>query len=295
MKYYLTDTIQTTNVKESMVIETMTTTAFINEYYHLPHIPEFSKERMTTYCRVLLFNDSIVGTFAIPNKELTTLKKHIFHYYITKDTIIFIDDEGFVDTVINDMQNRKKTYTNTIGFFFHDFIHQLLFDDTVFLQSLEDRLTILEDTLTTKDNNELLGIRKKLTILSSYYHQLDDLVNILSDNETNFFSPRECNVFKLQLHRIDRLYDHIFSMKEYSLQIKEMYQAKVDAHQNKVVNILSIATSIFFPLSIITGWYGMNFKNMPELYFDNGYWIIIGVSILVVVVELAILKFKKYL
>lgn len=295
MKYYLTDTFHIDQVNDSMTIEILSTAAFINEYYHLPHIPEFSKERTTTYCRVLLFNDCIVGTFAIPNKEQTTLSKHIFHYYITKDTVIFIDDEGFVDSIIKDMIHRKKSYTNTIGFFLHDFIHQLVFDDTSFLQTLEDSLSTIEDSLSSKDNNDLLDIRKKLTILSSYYHQLDDLVNILSDNETNFFTPRECNIFKLQLHRIDRLYDHIFSMKEYSLQIKEMYQAKVDAHQNKVVNVLTVATSIFFPLSIITGWYGMNFKNMPELYFENGYWLVIAISILVVIIELAILKFKKYL
>lgn len=293
MKYYLTTSFHEVETSNSLCIEILPTAIFMDVYYQLPHLLEFSKERTTTYCRVLPFDDCVVGTFAIPDKKDVSIK-HIFHYYITKQSVIFIDDQGFVDSIIKSMSQNKKSYTNTIGHFLHDFIHQLMFDDTSFLQSLEDTLTKIEETLLIEENKQLIDIRKRLTILSSYYHQLDDLVNILADNETNFFEEKECAIFKLQLHRIDRLYDHIFSMKEYSLQIKEMYQARIDAHQNKVVNVLTITTSIFFPLSIITGWYGMNFVNMPELYLDYGYLIVIILSILVVVVEWIILKRKKY-
>ena len=60
------------------------------------------------------------------------------------------------------------------------------------------------------------------------------------------------------------------ALKDYSLQIKEMYQNKIDTHQNKIMTVLTVATTIFFPLSIITGWYGMNFTTMPELTWKYG-------------------------
>lgn len=46
---------------------------------------------------------------------------------------------------------------------------------------------------------------------------------------------------------------------------------------------------IFFPLTLITGWYGMNFQNMPEL--QNGYPGVIILS--VVVIAACIIVFKK--
>ena len=75
---------------------------------------------------------------------------------------------------------------------------------------------------------------------------------------------------------------------------QKMYQNKIDTHQNKIMTVLTVATTIFFPLSIITGWYGMNFKNMPELNNPYGYIIVIGASILVVIIEMLILKKKKF-
>lgn len=56
---------------------------------------------------------------------------------------------------------------------------------------------------------------------------------------------------------------------------------------------LTMISTIFFPLTLITGWYGMNFENMPEL--KNGYPFIILFSILVVVGCIFLFKKKKIL
>jgi magnesium transporter len=49
------------------------------------------------------------------------------------------------------------------------------------------------------------------------------------------------------------------------------------------------------PLTLIVGWYGMNFKYMPELNTRWGYPIVILVSILISVGELWFFKKKKWL
>ena len=58
--------------------------------------------------------------------------------------------------------------------------------------------------------------------------------------------------------------------------------------------ILTIVTTVFLPLSLIAGWYGMNFVNMPELQSANGYRIVCIASALCVVLELLIFKWKKW-
>ena len=55
------------------------------------------------------------------------------------------------------------------------------------------------------------------------------------------------------------------------------------------MQFLTVISTIFFPLTLITGWYGMNFKDMPEL--ENGYPWVVFLSVAVIVI--CILIFKK--
>jgi len=56
---------------------------------------------------------------------------------------------------------------------------------------------------------------------------------------------------------------------------------------NEVMKVLTIIATIFIPLTFITGIYGMNFANMPELEWRYGYFVIlivmavIGISLVI--------------
>ena len=60
------------------------------------------------------------------------------------------------------------------------------------------------------------------------------------------------------------------------------------------MKILTIVTTIFLLLSLVAGWYGMNFVNMPELTWTYGYPAVIAVSVLVVLICLWIMKKKTF-
>jgi magnesium transporter len=54
---------------------------------------------------------------------------------------------------------------------------------------------------------------------------------------------------------------------------------------------LTIISAVFIPLTFIVGVYGMNFDNMPELHTVNGYFIVMGSMVLLVIG--LIIYFKK--
>ena len=83
-------------------------------------------------------------------------------------------------------------------------------------------------------------------------------------------------------------------LREYAGQISEIYQAQIDIYQNKVMKILTVVTTIFLPLSLLAGWYGMNFKYMPELAWPYSYPMLTAASLVIVIFSLYILKKKNF-
>ena len=79
------------------------------------------------------------------------------------------------------------------------------------------------------------------------------------------------------------------------MQLRELYQSEQGARQNRTMEILTVVTTIFLPLTLLTGWYGMNFVNMPELTWKYGYIAVIAVAAAMVIAEIIYFKKKKLL
>ena len=128
-----------------------------------------------------------------------------------------------------------------------------------------------------------------------HYEQLLDLSQELEENENDFFDEDNTRYFHLFTQRVSRLHDLTASLREYSIQIRDLYQSQLDIKQNRTMALLTIITSIFMPLTLIAGWYGMNFRYMPELEQKAAYPTVIAVSIAIVILSLVFFKKKKWL
>ena len=117
--------------------------------------------------------------------------------------------------------------------------------------------------------------------------------DLLEENENGFFAKKRLKYFGIIADRADRLMGRTAHLLEYAKQVQDAYQAQVDAQQNRNMQFLTVISTIFFPLTLTTGWYGMNFRNMPEL--ENGYPGIIILSLVVIAGCIFIFKKKKIL
>ena len=171
-----------------------------------------------------------------------------------------------------------------------------MWNDAVALQRYEDRLSEMEEELLREHadgfEQRIFQIRRELSAYAAYYEQLTELCGTLSEETED--DPRAAHLFDAISGRAQRLAALVQMHREYSLQLREMHQTQIDVRQNNIMKILTIVTTVFLPLSLIAGWYGMNFVNMPELQSANGYRIVCIASALCVVLELLIFKWKKW-
>ena len=70
----------------------------------------------------------------------------------------------------------------------------------------------------------------------------------------------------------------------------DIYLSSMSNRLNSIMKVLTIIATIFMPLTFITSLYGMNFKNMPELQWEYGYYGVLGV---IVVIALAMLEYFR--
>ena len=79
------------------------------------------------------------------------------------------------------------------------------------------------------------------------------------------------------------------------MQLRDLIQTRVDVKQNRIMTLLTVVTTIFTPLTLLTGWYGMNFRYMPELEYRWSYPVVILVSLAIAVGCLVYFKKKKWM
>ena len=250
------------------------------------------------YCKIETFSDCIQGTMKIPGKQDKGTSPLLFVFYQKDSTLILISETGELKHYLDWMRNDSMKGC-TLNQFLLNFFELLIAEDVLHLQKLEERLNQVEEMLLSRQpehfNEEILRYRKKLSGLHSYYEQLMNLGDLMQANISQALTREECAGWQLYAGRSERLHDHVEMLREYLLQLRELYQSQVDLQQNRVMSILTVVTTIFLPLTLIAGWYGMNFPGMPEFEWKYGYPAVIVISILIIVLEILYFKKKKML
>ncbi|MPN30891.1 Cobalt/magnesium transport protein CorA [bioreactor metagenome] len=84
------------------------------------------------------------------------------------------------------------------------------------------------------------------------------------------------------------------NLRDYVTQIRESYQSQLDINLNNTMKLFTVLTAVFSPLTLIVGWYGMNFPTMPEYNWQYGYIYVTFISLLAIAMCLYIFKKKKF-
>lgn len=217
------------------------------------------------------------------------------HIYIYADSVSFylICDNRHITELFNKIPSDAPAFTALASFF------QLLTEkDVDRLEKIEDEITGLEDRLITSKHcdtamgSAIVRERRNLLKIKRYYEQLSIVTGDLLA-AADRLTDRERSSLGTIDRRLHHLLNTVISLREYTTQVREAYQAQIDIEQNQIMKIFTVLTAVFSPLSLIVGWYGMNF-NMPEYLWHSGYLYVISLSIVVLIICILFFKHKKW-
>ena len=243
--------------------------------------------------------DSLTGTFSLPDRANFTGEDRKFAFALDEKGIVFIDDTNAAREIIEKIKNSRQWKMPCLERFLYDFLEQIVHEDLPLMEGFDTELNQIEKDILDKGESghlkEINLIRSEIRELKIHYEQLIDFAQELEENENGFFQEENLRYFHMFSNRMARLYDTASSLRDYTMQLSDLYQSQIDLKQNRIMTILTVVTTIFMPLTLITGWYGMNFTYMPELDSPYGYPVIIVVALVIAVASLLYFKKKKWL
>lgn len=222
--------------------------------------------------------------------------------YIKKNLIILVDiadKDGSTKRKFETALNRYPAQNATLEKIIYAFLDALIVNDFKFIEDTGNEITELEADVL-KDNTEddfsldLLQLKKELLTMHNYYEQLLDFTEALEENENDIFDSEDLMYISNVTNKIIRLREDTDSLSNSVNHLQDAYSAFLDLKLNQTMKRFTVMTSIFFPLTLIVGWFGMNFKFMPEFDWRYGYVYVIVLSITVVAALMLIGKKRKW-
>lgn len=146
---------------------------------------------------------------------------------------------------------------------------------------IEEKLDALESNINKnsvhKIIDEVFEIRGELLKLRKVIFSMRDLLyRILNSERLPDFAKHKIYFSDIHDHLL-KLADMVESSREVTADLRDSYLSVNSNRMNTNMMVLTVITTIFIPLTFLAGVYGMNFENMPELKWDYGYFLTLGI------------------
>ncbi|MCP4231613.1 MAG: magnesium/cobalt transporter CorA [bacterium] len=208
-------------------------------------------------------------------------------FYAGRDYLVTVRDPKarFVDRYLKDSPASARLLSEGPDYILYNILDDLVDDYFPILFDIENRIDEIEDKLFDKVlkniSEEIFKERQRLAGLKRRVLPMRSVLRRLIDVRPDFFGEEIIYAFQDIYDHTIRLADIWENEKLAAAEAMETYLSMMNQRMDRIMKTLTIIATIMMPLTLITGIYGMNFVNMPELSFKYGYFVVIGAMLLV--------------
>ncbi len=208
--------------------------------------------------------------------------------------------------VFNDLRERISNAKGRIRARGADYLMYAILDaivDNYFsvIEAYGDKIEDLETSIfITKESSEdtpaeIQKLKQDILKIRRAILPLREVINRLEKTDANYIKETTQSFLRDLYDHIIQVSESIDLQREMVWSLMDMYMTIISNKMNEIMKVLTIIATIFIPLTFVAGIYGMNFKNMPELDSENGYFILLGVMAVLFLFMLNYFRRKKWL
>ena len=207
--------------------------------------------------------------------------------------------EDFHRDVFNGVRDKLKLSNSRLRQRGEDYLFYTLIDTIVdhyftVMEKLVDKIETLEEEIIRDSNTRTLAklnnLRKELIVLKRNVTPVRDLVNGLIKSESELLNENLNKYIKDVYDHITQANDTVENYRDILTNLQDLYISQVNLKMNEVMKVMAIVTCLLAPGSVIGGIFGMNFDVIPYAHQQWGFFITVGVIVIVPVIMLGIFK-----
>ena len=263
--------------------ESELTTALANQSIPLSAIKVCIEPHPAT--RISVYDDWLLITMPV-SRTWDDRQRRSVSFLVDREKLVIVSRQSqpVLDDLVCKYSKGLRFHSATLSAVLYQMLDFIVDEDMAFTIRSREELLRLEELAETNDvqfASDSASLKRCLTSLSA---TIEDQLYCLRSLQTIETSAVSIDAIRHFLH------DTITDIEHASRNIERQESRLNAAHQevqirqqsrtNEQLRILTILSTIFLPLTLITGMYGMNFENMPEYRWRYGYATVLIVMVL---------------
>ncbi len=242
--------------------------------------PKMDEMDNVLYCLLymLYFNDA---KGAVEQEQISI--------FLGNDFVLSFQEDAHRD-VFNPLREKlriqgSKLRTSGTDYLCYSLIDMIVDNYYTVLEKLGEKIESLEEDIirdgSTRSLARINALRKELIVLKRNTNPVRELVNGFMRSENELLQEKTIKYFKDVYDHIVQANDLVENYRDMMMNLQDLYLNKVNQKMNEVMKVMAIATCLLAPATVIGGIFGMNFDRIPYLHNQYGFFIAVGLMILI--------------
>lgn len=223
------------------------------------------------------------------NDQKKTVETEQISIILGPNYVLSFQEDAYRD-VFNPIRNKLKINNAKIRQRKADYLCYSMLDtivDNYFLvmEKVGEQIELLEEEVIRNSNTRSLAkinqLRKELIVLKRNFAPVRDLINGIIRSESELLEDSTTRYFKDVYDHIVQAYDLSENYRDMMMSMQDLYINNVNLKMNEVMKVMAIVTCLMAPATVIGGIFGMNFEVIPYIHNRWGFFIAVGLMLLV--------------
>jgi magnesium transporter len=223
------------------------------------------------------------------NNEISSVENEQISIVLGPNLVLSFQEDATRD-VFNPVREKikiagSKVRQSKADYLFYSLIDMIVDNYFVIMEQLGEKIEDLEEDIARRPDTRTLAkinmLRKEMIFLKRNISPVREMINGILRSESNLIEEKTEKYFK-------DVYDHIIQANELAenyrdmmITLQDLYLNNVNLKMNEVMKVMAVVTCLLAPATVIGGIFGMNFNRIPWLHNPNGFFIAVGLMLII--------------